>query len=344
MQEAESIEKFLAEINDKYKKDRVIIIVFARYGISCVNFMLNESFDYLDKNSGEDIDIHMPGYGKYKYERSHLCKGEELIELDNNKLGWFFNLTKFITFKKEIEKKCGWRYNDHMQMVIFNYIAGKINFDDYIGLDFEELVAKGHITNEREALESIIRQCAKGATDIASLKDEYPEIFHDSMNNKMNSMQAAKDILENFRHWIEYNGGNKTIMMAEEKCREKIFQNLIHLSAKSYIETNKLDFSCEPNEGRGPVDFKVSNGSDRTVIEVKLSSNSQYLHGLKVQLEEYALAEKTTNKIYVFVDLGNPRRLKKIQDEHKKMINRQENPTELFIIDAVEKMSASVYK
>lgn len=29
--------------------------------------------------------------------------------------------------------------------------------------------------------------------------------------------------------------------------------------------------SCEPDEGRGPVDFKISMGQDITIIEVKLT-------------------------------------------------------------------------
>lgn len=164
------------------------------------------------------------------------------------------------------------------------------------------------------------------------------------IQKKVSSMKASKDILEIFKHWIEYNGGNNILLETDTRSREKVCQRLVHLSAKSYIEVNKLDFSCEANEGRGPVDFKISNGDDKTVIEVKLSSNQQYLHGLQVQIEEYASAERTDNKIYVFVDIGNPGRLKTIQQEHADMLSRQENPAELFIIDAVEKQSASVYK
>lgn len=62
-----------------------------------------------------------------------------------------------------------------------------------------------------------------------------------------------------------------------------------------------------------------------------------------MQIEEYALAESAKNKIYVFVDLGNPRRLKNIKSEHGKMQNAGEEPADLFIIDATEKESASIY-
>ena len=157
------------------------------------------------------------------------------------------------------------------------------------------------------------------------------------------SYDVAREVLNTFKHWVEYNGGNEILKDTDSRHREKVCQRLVHLTAKSYIEANGLDFSCEANEGRGPVDFKISRGNDITVIEVKLSSNQQYVHGLNVQIEEYALAENARNKIYVFVDVGNPGRLKTIELEYKKMVENDENPAELFVINACEKKSASKY-
>ena len=68
--------------------------------------------------------------------------------------------------------------------------------------------------------------------------------------------------------------------------------------------------NCEPDEGRGPVDFKVSRGQDITIIEVKLSTNSEYRNGYENQIEEYGKAENTNNMIYVLIDLGNSGRVK----------------------------------
>lgn len=71
------------------------------------------------------------------------------------------------------------------------------------------------------------------------------------------------------------------------------------LKGRDYCRDNNIDMSFEANEGPGPVDLKLSRGNDKTVIEIKLSSNAQYLHGFEVQIEEYARAENTNNKIYV---------------------------------------------
>ena len=99
--------------------------------------------------------------------------------------------------------------------------------------------------------------------------------------------------------------------------------------------------SCEPDEGRGPVDFKVSYGNDITLIEVKLSSNGQYLHGYEVQLIEYGKAEKTDKLVYVLIDLGNPGKVKKVQQSHDRRYNDGETPPDLIVVDGTIRHSAS---
>ena len=95
--------------------------------------------------------------------------------------------------------------------------------------------------------------------------------------------------------------------------------------------------------GRGPIDFRVSWGGDKTIVEVKLSTNTQYLHGYEEQVEEYGKAECTDKMIYVFVDLGNPGRLKKITETHQLNLQSQKKVPELMIIDATAKNAASTY-
>lgn len=157
------------------------------------------------------------------------------------------------------------------------------------------------------------------------------------------SFQAANDVLGIFKDWVENNRGWSTIQQTESAKREKVVQRLIHLGAKEYIKINDMDISFEPDAGRGPVDFKVSHGGDITVVEVKLSSNSQYLHGYKVQIEEYAEAEGTNQRIYVFVDIGNSGRLKNIKEKHQARLNKGENTPALVIIDSTRKIAASTY-
>lgn len=117
----------------------------------------------------------------------------------------------------------------------------------------------------------------------------------------------------------------------------------MHLGAKYYVDVNDLDISCEADEGRGPVDVKMSRGKDKTLAEIKLSSNGQYLHGYQEQVIEYAAAERTRSLIYVFIDVGNPGRLKTIKTLHRKNQIEGKACPELVIIDARQKKAASTY-
>lgn len=169
----------------------------------------------------------------------------------------------------------------------------------------------------------------------------HSEIDWKSNYKEIDSLAAAEEILSGFKQWVEYNKGWEVIQEAESRKKEKILQRVIHLSGISYIKANNLDMSCEPDEGRGPVDFKVSRGQDITIIEVKLTSNPQYLHGYEVQIEEYGKAEMTDKMIYVLVDLGNPLKVRKVQDVHDRKVDENIRVPKLVIIDATKKESAS---
>lgn len=157
----------------------------------------------------------------------------------------------------------------------------------------------------------------------------------------IDSKTASLEIMAYFKQWVENNKGWEVIQDASSRNREKILQRIIHLSGLCYIENNNLDMSCEPDEGRGPVDFKISRGQDKTLVEVKLSSNSQYLHGYEIQVEEYGKAECTDKLVYVLVDLGNPVKVKNLKNLHEQNIEQGKKVPELVIIDSTKKDSAS---
>lgn len=95
--------------------------------------------------------------------------------------------------------------------------------------------------------------------------------------------------------------------------------------------------------GRGPADIKLSRGNDKTIIEVKLSTNQQYMHGYETQIEEYAKAEGTKNRIYVLIDVGHPSRVNKLEERHEEDLFMGKDVPDLVIIDARPKNSASIF-
>ena len=106
------------------------------------------------------------------------------------------------------------------------------------------------------------------------------------------------------------------------------------------------DFNAdsEVNNGRGPVDFKVSYGkNDQTIIEFKLASNNQIKDNLKEQAEVYAAANDNPKiiKVIMFFTYEEEKRIKNILQELDLL-----NKNNIILIDARNdnKLSASKVK
>lgn len=157
MEEALSFSKFQKRVQDKYQKDekRIVGILFVRYGFGLANELLDDSFKYLDINTGKGLDIFLPGYGKYKYSSNDLECDEELIPLKNNKIGWFFNTEKYVDFKNEAQRIMNWQYEDEATLILTDYNNGKVDFSNIICINLERAVKSGSISTARSVLERI---------------------------------------------------------------------------------------------------------------------------------------------------------------------------------------------
>lgn len=158
-----------------------------------------------------------------------------------------------------------------------------------------------------------------------------------------NTLEATRAVIGIFKDWVENNQGWAQIQDAPNQKREKAVQRLMHLGAKYYVEVNNLDISCEPDEGCGPSDIKLSRGTDKTIAEIKLSTNGQYLHGYETQIKRYGIAERTHNLIYVFVDTGNSGRRSRIIKLYESTKRAGNLTPELIIIDARPQKAASTF-
>jgi len=114
------------------------------------------------------------------------------------------------------------------------------------------------------------------------------------------------------------------------------------LGSKTYLKNQNLDMNCESNLGVGEEDIKISRGNDKTIIEIKLSSNSKCKHGFEKQLPRYAEAEHTENMIYCLVDLGDDQVVNTIRAIYEKSREEGKPVPELIIVDATQQKSASI--
>ena len=109
-----------------------------------------------------------------------------------------------------------------------------------------------------------------------------------------------KDVIEN-------KGGHKLFFANEEPIRR---ETDLHILFRLTWFATQSDVSREVNDGRGPVDFKISKGSlDKTLVEFKLAKNTQLKKNLEKQVEIYKKASDTKKALKV-VDILQMKSLK----------------------------------
>ncbi|MGV3714350.1 hypothetical protein [Pseudolysinimonas sp.] len=114
-----------------------------------------------------------------------------------------------------------------------------------------------------------------------------------------------------FKKWVEDKDGWRSLNDARGRAKEADVQRLLFLT----LQVSKFDVNREVNNGRGPVDIKVSIGSkDSSLIEVKLASNTGLKRNLERQVEIYQRANETPNavKVIVYYSEEELRRVEKI--------------------------------
>jgi hypothetical protein len=102
-----------------------------------------------------------------------------------------------------------------------------------------------------------------------------------------------------FKQYVENQDGYKLINPdGSRPSNEKDVQLFFGLA----LIGTSFDTNRESNNGRGPVDFKLSRGAyDKSLIEFKLGSNSQLKRNLQKQVEVYEAANQTAHSVKVIV-------------------------------------------
>lgn len=145
---------------------------------------------------------------------------------------------------------------------------------------------------------------------------DYPVILKQVIEDIEDLSGVVDKILEQFKKNIELNGLSKHLYdQSGEPLREEYSQRLFYTVADGYCAANGLDVSPESDAGKGPVDFKLSNGSKKVVVEMKLSKHSRIVHGYTKQLELYKKSEGAVlaHFVVIVVTSNEPAQLKKVR-------------------------------
>ncbi len=137
---------------------------------------------------------------------------------------------------------------------------------------------------------------------------------------------------------IENNDGYRVFYLKGQPVkREADLQLMFRLTWYAAQE----DVNSEVNNGRGPVDYKISRGSkDSTLVEFKLASNSKLKQNLENQVAVYEAANQTKQSIKVIMCFSEAEILKTSKVLNELNLISHEN---IVIIDACQdnKPSAS---
>lgn len=153
----------------------------------------------------------------------------------------------------------------------------------------------------------------------------------------------VRKIVKQFQTLVEDKGLWKQMYHDGTARLEHNAQMLFFAVADSYCKANDIDLSPEVDSGNGPVDFKLSKGyNDRVLVEIKLSKSTKIVTGYTTQLEIYRNAEGTTQAIYLILDVGSMgNKLKQLQIQRNKLEKDGHPVSEIVVVDALPKVSAS---
>jgi hypothetical protein len=160
---------------------------------------------------------------------------------------------------------------------------------------------------------------------VQRLNDEtgFYDIFGSTLEETRARVAFLKDVLENkdgYRLFYDKRG--------RPMRRERDVQILFRLT---WFAT-RADVNREVNNGRGPVDFKISRGAaDKSLVEFKLASNGKLEMNLRKQVEIYQRASDTPHAMKVILYFTDAER-KRVQAILKKL--KIENHRDVVLIDA----------
>jgi hypothetical protein len=145
-----------------------------------------------------------------------------------------------------------------------------------------------------ESKQFYIDQISRFVGDLNRITDFY-SINGNTYNEAKERVLYLKDVVEN-------KGGHRIFYDTQGKPIKK--ETDLHILYRLTWFATPLDVTREANDGRGPVDFKITQGAfDKTLVEFKLASNPQLERNLQNQAAIYQRASdapKTIKVIFYF--------------------------------------------
>ncbi len=179
----------------------------------------------------------------------------------------------------------------------------------------------------------------------ADLKTFRVEAKYNLSEGRTEIISLVRDTIGLFKHHVEKGNLWEELWIDVVPKRERAAQLIYFAMADCFCIANDVDISPEANMGGGPIDFKFSKGyKARVLVEMKRSQGS-VVHGYEKQLEFYKDAARTFHGFFVVIDYGDlGEKLARINAIRKERLEAGESASEIVVVDATPKASASKRK
>lgn len=301
--------------------------------------------EYIANTLGLPIKIHKP-YKKYKLPYNIFDNDNPLFFLPTSLLSklpsWDENFYEAINESEEtkdlVNSLFGEEYGKYLDKKKYREVV-LIKDKDAVS----NLIKKYKATKE-EAYDFINDPSNdfKWIDEIYGLIQKNPIV----LNNQQPIYQITQEICNKFKYLVENTNAYKLLYHdGTRKKHESASQQTFQLFAKSYCDANNLDISPESNGGRGPVDFKFSQGKEKVLVEIKLSSSPKLEHCLTTQIKVYEKSEGAEQSILLILMVGTNEETAMTKIEkliaYKNNLENKKYLPEIIEVDALIKKSAS---
>jgi len=243
--------------------------------------------------------------------------------------------------------------NDTQRARMNNYFLGKLPLNEEPSQKERRQAAEATIRRFPDLIEHFIRLKEEHGDEAVSLSDArvrlaeryfianvrqlVAQLEHDSEFFSVQGSVAAEARMraEFLKDVIENKGGWRLFYVDGRPLRREADLQIVFRF--TWCGT-KTDVSREVDDGRGPADFKISQGLDKTLIEFKLASNPKLKQNLKNQTEAYQAASDAESalKVIMYFNDAELDRVTRILNE----LEMTDSP-DVMLIDACPKLSAS---
>lgn len=166
-------------------------------------------------------------------------------------------------------------------------------------------------------------------------------------NSQSEFLEVIRSVIAQYKLFIEEQGGWFLLWNGPRQDKpEHAAQLLFRGITQSYCRSNNISLDAEVNLGRGPVDFKFSNGYlQRLHLEVKKMHNGKFWNGLEDQLPSYMRSDEVTHGWFVAIRYRNGKSADERAAELPKRVAQTASLRKVTLfyttIDARPKQSAS---